>query len=455
MEIIKKDIRMKWFLCIAFCMIFVGSHAQNRIEGEITAASEDQLILAELFGDKINIVDTIPLDTNNRFLYHMHPKNSKGMYRLFISENIWLDFILGWDNLDFQTIAKAPIEALVIKKSWQNKTLYDFYKLLDDQNKKIEALRNFIINYPETDRLMQLSKNKAKDLYQERQDFLNDLEKNHNNAFVTRYLTFLYQMPLDIFYSNSPEIKHEMISNRDWSDTLLLHSDAYSTSIIDYLMLFGDRNARRDQQIKLYKQAIDSIFNFIPEKNPVYDYTLMYLMQGFEQFEMEPLVVYLVTNYADNCKKTEGNLENRIEYYKKFQTGNTVQNFISSKIDGEPVNLYDEVTGKTLLVFWATWCGHCKQMNKALRELYPQLLEKNIEIVSVSLDNKPEELESYLQDAELPFDVWCDYQGWESPVVEAFHLYATPTMLLIDENFKILGKPLNINQLSYIITDIK
>lgn len=445
---------MKWFLCIAFSVFFVAVSAQTRIEGEIIAAPDNQVLLTEHFGEKVNIVDTITLDEDGRFVYHLHPEAPNGLYRMFISKNSGLDFILGWGNLKFQTIANAPVESLEIQESWQNKKLYAFYDLLDEQNKKVEVLRDFISNYPETDRLFKLSKKKAEKLYDERQDFLDDLKKNHPGAFITSYLTFLYEQPLEMFFSNNPELKHKTISNKDWSDTLLLNSDAYSSTLIEYLMLYGDRNAKRDEQMGLYRQAIDSIFKFIPDHSPIYDYAMLYLMGGFEQFEMEPLVIHLVENYTDNCSKTEGKLENRINYYEKFQTGATAPDFISTNLDGEPVNFYDEATGKTLLIFWATWCGHCKQMNQTLSELYPQLQEKGIDVISVSLDHKPETLQTYLDETDLPFKVWCDFKGWESPVVEKYYIYATPTMLLLDEDKTIIGKPLNLNQLVYIINDM-
>lgn len=446
---------MKWLLCIAFSMLFVEISAQTRVEGEILAAPGDHIILAEHFGDKINPVDTIPLDENNCFVYHLQPTQSKGLYRLMFSEKRWLDVILGWDNLKFQCVADAPVESLEIMASWQNKSLFDFINIIAHQNQKVDVLRNFISHYPDDDKLMTLCKKEAKALHQTRKDFFDDLRENHPDTFVTNYLTFLFEWPLNMFYSNNPEVKHEMISNKDWSDTLLLNSDAYSKTLIDYLMLYGNRNAGREQQISLYKQAIDSVFSFIPAHSPVYDYAMLYLMQGFEQFKMEPLVIHMIKNHADNCSRTESKLDNRINYYETFQNGATAPDFISTTMDGEPVNFYEEVSGKTLLVFWATWCGHCKQLNQSLTEIYPQLGQKNIDIISVSLDHNPDELTTYLENTDLPFEVWCDYQGWESDVVDQYYLYATPTMLLLDKDKTILGKPLNLNQLVYMINDIQ
>ncbi len=446
---------MKWFLCIAFSMILMGANAQTRIEGEILSPPDDHILLAEHFGENIKVIDTIPLDKDNCFVYHLSPNKPKGLYRLLFSKNIWLDFILGWENLKFQTIADDPVESLDIQKSWQNKKLYEFIALLEKQNQKVDVLRDFISNYPDVDKLLKLSKKEANRLYQNRQAFLDELRKEHPDAFVTSYLTFLFEWPQEMYYSNNAEVKHRMISNRDWSDTLLLNSDAYSTALIDYLMLYGNRDAGREQQISLYKQAVDSVFNFIPEHTPVYDYAMLYLMEGFEQFRMEPLVIHMIENYADNCNRTEGNLNNRIDYYESFQKGATAPDFITTTLDGEPVNFYQEVSGKTLLVFWATWCGHCKELNQSLAEIYPQLEQKGIEVISVSLDHNPDALNEYLENYDLPFEVWCDYNGWKSDVVDQYHLYATPTMLLLDKDKTIIGKPLNLNQIVYMINDVQ
>jgi peroxiredoxin len=444
---------------IILLMLTVGAllpaTGQTRFEGEIIDAENNQLLLCEHFGEKVRVMDTLQLDEENRFLYHLAPAAPNGLYRLYISENKWLEFILGYNNVSFQTTAQSPMETLDIGTSWQNKRLYEYLGMLEANAEKKEALKQFVEEYPETDRLMKLSEKALENMYKQEQGFLEDLRDKHPDAFVTRYLNFLFSKPKAYYLNDSKELRREVISQKDWSNTVLLNSDAYSRSLINYLMLYADPDAGREKLSMNYRQAIDSIFSFIPEGSPVYDYAMLYLLEGFEQFEMESLIMHMIKNYSDKCSQTQGKLENRITYYQKFHNGAKAPDFICTDMTGEPVQFYEHVSGKTLLIFWATWCGHCKQMNQKLKQLYPDLNQAGVEIVSISLDDQPDELKTYMEQTNLPWPVWCDYQGWESPVAETYSLYATPTMLLIDDEKTILGKPLNVNQLIYMIKDIQ
>jgi len=442
-------------LIVASVGILLSATGQTRFEGEILGAKNENLLLCEHFGEKVKVMDTLYLDEENRFLYHLNPAAPNGLYRLYVTESKWLEFVLGYNNVSFRTTAHSPLETIDVISSWQNKRLYKYIKINATNAEKKSALQQFVEDYPETDRLMKLSKKALEDMYDQEQGFLEDLRDDHPEAFVTRYLDFLYRKPKAYYLNENRTIRKQIISQKDWTDTLLLNSDAYSRSLINYLMLYADPDEGREKLVMNYKVAIDSIFSFIPDGSPVYDYALLYLLEGFEQFEMEGLIMHMIKNYADKCSETKGKLENRISYYQKFHNGAKAPDFICTDIEGEPVQFYDHVHGKTLLVFWATWCGHCKQMNQALKQIYPQLNQAGVDIVSVSLDDKPEDLKTYLGQADLPWPVWCDYQGWESPVAEMYSLYATPTMLLIDQEKTIQGKPLNMNQLVYMIKDIR
>jgi hypothetical protein len=66
-----------------------------------------------------------------------------------------------------------------------------------------------------------------------------------------------------------------------------------------------------------------------------------------------------------------------------------------------------------------------------------------------------EDLSRYLKQSNLPWPVYADGEAWDSPIVETFHLYATPTMFLVNENYRLLGKPMNLNQLVFLVNQIQ
>jgi hypothetical protein len=77
--------------------------------------------------------------------------------------------------------------------------------------------------------------------------------------------------------------------------------------------------------------------------------------------------------------------------------------------------------------------------------LYEKWKKHNIEVVFVSLDEDEKKFKSFA--GVFPFVSICDYQKWESPVVKNYHVFATPTLFLLDDKRQILLRPHSVSQL--------
>jgi hypothetical protein len=66
-------------------------------------------------------------------------------------------------------------------------------------------------------------------------------------------------------------------------------------------------------------------------------------------------------------------------------------------------------------------------------------------VVFVSLDEDKQSFRNFA--GGFPFISICDYQKWDSPVVKAYHVFATPTMYLLDSNREILLSPNSVRQM--------
>ena len=91
--------------------------------------------------------------------------------------------------------------------------------------------------------------------------------------------------------------------------------------------------------------------------------------------------------------------------------------------------------------------------NPSLVGTYKRLKEKyDLEVVYVSIDTDKNAFEEYYKEA--PFITYCDTKGWETKAVKDYHIFATPSYILLDNNLKILAKIIAPEQLEEVLTNI-
>jgi thiol-disulfide isomerase/thioredoxin len=118
----------------------------------------------------------------------------------------------------------------------------------------------------------------------------------------------------------------------------------------------------------------------------------------------------------------------------------------SKLLDGKGAKLSDYKGKVVLLDVWATWCGPCRAMIPHERELVKKMKDKAFVLVSVSVDNKKEDLEKFLGKEDMPWTHWWD-NGQESAVLKTYRVNAFPTLYVIDHTgvirHKWVGNPGN------------
>jgi len=86
---------------------------------------------------------------------------------------------------------------------------------------------------------------------------------------------------------------------------------------------------------------------------------------------------------------------------------------------------------KTLLVFFASDCGHCEELLKTLQVHYQSLQERHIHIVALAADAD----EEIFKRSKLAFpweDTFCDFKGMLGVNFRSYAVLGTPTLVLIN-----------------------
>jgi thiol-disulfide isomerase/thioredoxin len=428
---------MKYFILISVVLInFSFSLAQQVIIK--AASSSGKAALFSLSGEKSLFIDSIPA-SNKTYQFNLS-NNYPGFYRLIFNNKKWLDFVYDGSDMEVETNAENILEETKIVHSSENKIYYDFINLNKDYKTKTVLLQLIISRYPETDNYYQTTKEKLLSLQEEYLYFVNITAQSNPNSFIARYVRSA-QLPvvnseiLPDQYLNY--LKSHALDNVNFSDDDLIYSDAFTNKTIEYLSYYRNPQLPMGLLEKEFQTAVDSILNKAKVNDVVYKHIVEYLLDGFKKFGFDNVINYIIDNYVikdDICldEKLETALERRIQQNKLFKPEFAVSEIEMTDQTGAMVKLNDITTEKTLIIFYASWCPHCKTLLPQISELYKNQKEKIFEVLAVSIDTSKTDWINFINTNKLQWLNVSDLKGWDGKAVLDYNIYATPTMFIVD-----------------------
>jgi thiol-disulfide isomerase/thioredoxin len=118
-------------------------------------------------------------------------------------------------------------------------------------------------------------------------------------------------------------------------------------------------------------------------------------------------------------------------------------------VTGKPVDL-NQFRKKVVLVhYWATWCEPCKAELAQIKEAVAKYGKDGFTVISISLDNRKEDLTGYLRKHPLPWSHIYEEGGYDSRLASELGVITLPTMLLIDRDGKVVNRGINATELDH------
>lgn len=441
-----------------FIFLLINENAfaqQNTIKGTIYGYENKPVFLAEVFGHQQNIIDTTLTNTEGEFAFQLSEKNDTGIYKLLfksdyskqIMQERPLNILFSHQNIVFETSLDQMYNDLDFEQSPLNKAYYEFLLKYKNLMGSFGSMRNKLQYYQNDEENLSKIAKSINDIGDKITTYIDTLAQNEENDFLsTLYLT--YQIPeFNAHWTREKSMRHlraNFLKPFPFNEPRIIHSSRIPSKINEYLQFYKDpRLIKRDQDSLLIRGAERILLHaFINDK--VYEYVLSYLTHFFEKQKRQRVLEFLAKESEKNkCHSTNDEVHKTLQKYLQLGLGKKVPDIeFRDPFTEKQHSLHDIDAEYTLVIFWATFCGHCTEKMPEYKKLYETTDRSLFEMVAISVDDKREIYLDYVVDKG--YDKWinyADFKGWQSEFAKMFNVKYTPNTFLLNKDKEIIGKP--------------
>lgn len=460
--------KKRWLFLLLFPLI--GRAEDYKIYIHVKNLPEkSQPVLMKIFNGDLYLVDSLPILEEGTLTFNVPEATHAGMLRAILGKSTYarftdgpatsIDFLFNKENIELALDFDNPAFTLEVIQSEENRILREFSRRDYQFFKKLGTLEQVLLEYPEKDEFYKMALKYYDRFQHQREEMLDSIYQTHRERLAGKIIR-TQRMP---FASGDtpPQIKDSLLKAHfldkiEFTDTSLLYTSVYTDKLFQYINFFINRNKSPRENEASIIQALELIRPKIEADPHIRNHLLRFLINGFESMKMEEVLAYLSNSYLQQCDGSMDLLKQRLEGYEKMAIGKKVPDLLAVDLSGTPVSLYASIHPYTLLIFWHTQCSICQKLMIQLPFLIQEDFFKkyNVSILSVSIDDKKEDWVKFSEEHRLEWTNTFVEGGFESQVASDFHLFATPTLFLLDSENTILAKPITIEELRKAIEQL-
>jgi peroxiredoxin len=446
---------------LLFCLFPQCTKAHyETINGTFPSLAHQQVKLLGFDGFSTYTIDSVKSDERGTFTLSFTPKDHGMAYLAAEDNKAFIVILAPGENFMLQGETLAASQSVAITSGRQNQ-LFEQYSSEHarrdqalsawDYLEKIYKLDSLFAIHNEPKNAIFSEKQRIKD---EDQAFLNSLD---HQTYVSWFLPLrkLVSSVSTIAQYRTAEIPGAIAAfrNMDYTDPRLYKSGLLRETIEAHFWLIENSGRSLDSVFIEMNVSIDHMIENLVFDERKFNEITQHLFNLLEQRSLLGASEYLALKILNEVSCTiDYNFANQLESYRAMKVGNIAPDIV---FDGDIFNNGQPVTSKArmseikaeyiVVVFGSSWCPICPQELSAIKRVYDKWNRYGMEVVYISLD---EDRSDFMHSvAEYPFLSYSEFKGWQTSSAKDYHVFATPTLFLLDSNREILLRPHSVRQL--------
>jgi thiol-disulfide isomerase/thioredoxin len=441
-----------------------NGYSAYRVKVHFTDMHDSMVFLAHYYGKPLPTIykrDSAKLDKNGYAVIQSSDTDFVGgIYIILLSDRkSYFEFLLDKGNdISITATASELPQSLKFKNSPENERFLDYQafakkysEMQDGYRKKLAAAKTA----DDTAAVRKEASKTSKDLINYRKDYVQKYPGTLLSA-IFRALE-VPQVPEGDHFLEDGKTKDSTFAYTyykshfwdgfDFHDDRLIHTPLFDSKLDEYM----------NKEVLPWPDSVEHEADMLLAKargsKDIFKYSLWWLTRYAENSKvmgMDEVFVYLVENYymkGDAFWLTNEELqkyEDRAQKIAPNVIGNIAPDIkVPSVINkGETPDMHDIKAKYTLIVFYSPSCGHCQHEMPLLDSTYEAVLkDKGVKVYTVATEGDEKAITDFL--VKLKVDKkWTN--TWDPDHIgdwrNKFDVYSTPTIYLLDEKKKIIGK---------------
>lgn len=438
-----------------------------RISISLENFPEQELYIAQYFGDKPYLMDTLSLQADGSFLFREPEGLDPGMYFLVLPpDKKFVQFLIGEDQ-EFSISAdreKLP-ESVAIEGSPDNDLFYTYLEFTTAQQAVVESLREQLLEANDDEVEAEQIRGLIEKEQGKMRNYNLDIAARHPKTVTGALLKAEVEPEIPEFEGEEEEVRYKRFyyrrdhyfDNAPIDDNRLLRSPVLFRRVSFFLEKMTPQNA--DSLSVALNFVLDSA---LPNQENFQFFLINYL-NTYAQINvlgLDALFVHLVERYVESGKapfieeEVRNELISKARKMKPTLIGNPAPEITVYDEQDKPVSLYDIEAEFTVLVFWRPGCSTCEKSMPYVNKFYDEYKDKGVKVVSVCTDmgEKAKDCWPYVEQKGMKDRFINTYDpANRSRFYQKYDVRTTPKILILDKNKEILINRIGAEQLGEII----